>query len=251
MLPEQVYAMVFAPHPDDAEGGVGGTIVRWAREGKGVILVICTNGDKGTNDPKIKPEDLVKIREAEERAAAKLLGVREVIFLGHPDQTLEDTPELKKEATRLIRMYRPEVVLTLDNQRRYTSHPDHRATGRMVLDAVSLYARNLYSFPELYFEEGLELHRVPEILLWGSDSPNCCYDITDTFDFKMAALECHKSQFGEPSEERTKRMRQRAKEQAKKERFTLGEAFHRLEMMMPPGSPQAARRTTRRRPRRD
>src|SRR3989304_2094976 len=107
-MPKQAYAMIFAPHPDDAEGGVGGTIVRWAREDKGVILVICTNGDKGTNDPKIKPEELAKIREAEQLAAAELLGVREVIFLHHPDQGLEDTPEFRREITRLIRLYRPE-----------------------------------------------------------------------------------------------------------------------------------------------
>src|SRR3989338_4168823 len=103
MLPEQVYAMIFAPHPDDAEGGIGGTMVRWAREGKGVILVICTNGDKGTNDPKIKPAELVKIRELEQKAAAELLGVREVIFLGHPDQCLQDEPGFRREITRLIR----------------------------------------------------------------------------------------------------------------------------------------------------
>jgi len=232
-MPEQAYAMIFAPHPDDAEGGVGGTMVRWAREGKSIILVICTNGDKGTNDPKIKPEELAKIREAEQLAAAELLGVREVIFLRHPDQGLADTPEFKREITRLIRLYRPEIVATTDSQRRYTSHPDHRTTGQVVLDAVSLYSKNLYAFPDL-MEEGLELHKVKEVLLWGTESPNCCFDITDSFDVKMAAMHCHKSQFGDsPSPERAKRMRERYKAQAEKEEYELGEAFHRLEMQGP------------------
>lgn len=235
-MPEPAYAMIFAPHPDDAEGGVGGTMVRWAREGKDVILVICTNGDKGTNDPKIKPEELAKIREAEQLAAAKVLGVKEVIFLRHPDQSLADTPEFKREITRLIRMYRPEIVATADPYRRYMSHPDHRATGQVVLDAVSLYSRNLYAFPDL-MEEGLELHRVKEVLLWGTEAPNCCSDISDSFDVKMAAMHCHKSQFGDPSPERAKRMRERSKAQAEKEEYELGEAFHRLEIQGPPPHP--------------
>jgi LmbE family N-acetylglucosaminyl deacetylase len=231
MLPEQAYAMIFAPHPDDAEGGIGGTMVHWAREGKGVILVICTNGDKGTNDPKIAPRELVKIREKETRTGAELMGVREVIFLGHPDQTIADEPVFRKEVTRLIRMYRPEVVATTDPERKYMSHPDHRNTGRVVLDAVSLYTHNLYAFSDLM---DLELHRVKDLYLWGSDSPNCCFDISDVFDIKMAALHCHVSQFGQPSEERSSRMRERYKMWAIKEDFELGEALHRVDWPGPP-----------------
>ena len=241
MMPESAYAMIFAPHPDDAEGGIGGTMVRWAREGKSVILVICTNGDKGTNDPKIKPAELVKIREVEQKAAADLLGVRELIFLRHPDQCLQDEPGFRREITRLIRLYRPEVVATTDPQRRYTSHPDHRNAGRVVLDAVSLYSRNLYAFHDLMEEEGLELHRVKEVLLWGTEDSNSCSDITDTFDVKMAALQCHVSQFGEPTPERGKRMRERSKQQAEKEAYELGETFHRLDMQMQ-GPPPASQR---------
>ncbi len=234
MLPEQAYALIFAPHPDDAEGGIGGTMVRWAREGKAIVLVVCTNGDKGTNDPKIKPADLIVMREAEQRAAAACMGVREVIFLGHPDQELRDEPVFRREVARLIRQYRPEVVATTDPGRRYMTHPDHRNTGRVVLDAVSLYSHNLYAFPELYFEEGLELHRTKEMLLWGAEESNCCLDITETFDAKMAALHCHVTQFGEPTPERGKRMRERSKQQAEKENFELGESLHKVNMMGPP-----------------
>ncbi|MFC2038667.1 PIG-L deacetylase family protein [Chloroflexota bacterium] len=236
-MPDNVYAMVFSPHPDDAEGGAGGTIVRWVREGKSVILVTCTNGDKGTNDPEIKPEELIIIRDAEQQSAARLLGVKELICLRHPDQTLADTPEFREEITRLIRTYRPKVVVTADFQRRYRSHPDHRATGRVVMDAVSLYARNLYAFPDLYFKEGLELHMVEEVLFMGSDAPNYCSDVTDTYDVKMAARNCHESQFGEPSLERENRMKDRYRVQAEQYEFELGEAFHRIDMSQPPFSP--------------
>jgi LmbE family N-acetylglucosaminyl deacetylase len=94
--------MVVTPHPDDAEYGVAGTVVRWVSQGKEVVYVVCTNGDKGTNDAGIKPEELAKTREEEQMAAATLLGVKEVIFLRHPDQGLEDTPEFRKEIVRLI-----------------------------------------------------------------------------------------------------------------------------------------------------
>ena len=132
--PAQV--MVVTPHPDDAEFGVAGTAARWTREGKDVIYVVCTNGDKGTSDINMKPEELAKIREQEQLAAAKLIGVREVIFLRYPDQSLEDTPEFRKEIVRLIRMYQPETVVTADPYRRYLWHRDHRIASRVTLDAV-------------------------------------------------------------------------------------------------------------------
>jgi len=136
MTSKQAQVMVVTPHSDDAEFGVAGTVARWTREGKEVIYVVCTNGDKGTGDINIKPEELAKIREKEQLAAAKLLGVREVIFLRYADQTLEDTPEFRKELVRLIRMYQPETVVTADPYRRYIWHRDHRITGQVTLDAI-------------------------------------------------------------------------------------------------------------------
>lgn len=225
--PAQV--MVIIPHPDDAEFGVAGTVARWSREGKDIVYVLCTNGDKGTNDPSIKPEELVKIREAEQLAAAKILGVREVIFLRHPDQSLEDTPEFREEITRLIRMYQPETVLCNDPNRRYLSHRDHRITGQVVLDAVFLYARNLYAFPALV-EEGLQPFKVKEVLLWGTEDQNYRSDITETFDLKLAALRCHQSQLGDrPQSDFLERMKERHRTAAEGESYALAEAFHRLE----------------------
>jgi len=230
MTTKPAQVLVFGPHPDDAEIGAGGTIARWIKEGKEVVLVICTNGDKGTSDENIKPEELAKIREQETLDAAKVLGIREVVFLHQPDQGIEDTPELRREFVRLIRKYQPEAVTTTDPYRRYISHRDHRNTGRVALDAVFPYARDLHSYPDLR-EEGLKPHKVKEVFLWGSEEPNYYSDITDTFDIKMASISCHKSQFGaNPSNERTERMRERAKSQAEGVDYELAEAFHRVQL---------------------
>ena len=230
MRPKPAQVMVVTPHPDDAEFGVAGTVARWTHEGKEVIYVVCTNGDKGTSDINMKPEELAKIREQEQLAAAKLLRVREVIFLRYPDQTLEDTPEFRKEIVRLIRMSQPEIVVTADPYRRYIWHRDHRIAGRVVLDAVFPYARDIHTYPDL-LEQGLQPHKVKEVLLWASEDQNYCSDITETFDIKVAALRCHKSQVGNRAPPKLeKRLRERCTTMAKGEDFELAEAFHRIEI---------------------
>jgi len=232
MMVKQAQVMVVTPHPDDAEFGVAGTVVRWVKEEKDVVYVVCTNGDKGTSDINVKPEDLAKIREQEQLAAAKLLGVREVIFLRHPDQSLEDTPEFRKEIVRLIRMYRPETVVTANPYRRYLWHRDHRITGQVVLDAVFPYARDHLSYPEL-LEENLQPHKVNEVLLWASsDDINYRSDVTDTYEIKLKALGCHKSQIGDDfSPEMKERLKEWAQKMAEGEDFELAEAFHRVEVL--------------------
>lgn len=227
--PAQV--IVITPHPDDAEYGVAGTVARWVSDGKEVVYVVCTNGDKGSSDANMKPEELVRIREEEQMAAARSLGVREVIFLGHPDQGLEDTPQFRKELVRLIRLYRPETVVTADPYRRYVWHRDHRITGQVTLDAVFPYARDHLSYPNL-LREGLHPHKVREILLWASEDVNYRSDITATFHLKLAALRCHKSQVGHiPPEELEEWLRQRHKTLAEGEDFQLAEAFHRVDIV--------------------
>jgi len=231
MTTKQAQVMVVAPHPDDAELGVAGTVARWVKEGKEVVYVVCANGDKGTSDINMKPEELAGIREQEQLAAARLLGVKEVVFLRHPDQNLEDTPEFRKEIVRMIRMYRPETVVTTDPYRRYIWHRDHRITGQVTLDAIFPYARDHLAYPDL-LAEGLQPHKVKEVLLWASpDDVNYRSDITDTFDIKLAALRCHKSQVGDNlSPDLENRLRERAKKLAEGEDFELAEAFHRVEI---------------------
>jgi LmbE family N-acetylglucosaminyl deacetylase len=222
--------VVVTPHPDDAEYGVAGTVVHWVRQGKEVVYVVCTNGDKGTSDASVKPEELAKTREEEQIAAANLLGVREVIFLRHTDQGLEDTCEFRKEIVKLIRLYRPETVVTADPYRRYIWHRDHRITGQITLDAIFPYARDHLSYPDL-MGEGLYPHKVKEVLLWGTEDVNHRSDITETFHVKLTALQCHRSQVGHiPPEELEKRLRERHRSLAEGENFLLAEAFHRVEI---------------------
>jgi len=228
-MTKNFYAMVITPHADDAEYGIAGTVAKWTREGKEVIYVVCTNGNKGSNDPEMKPEKLAEIREQEQLAAAKLLGVNEVIFLRHEDQTLEDTPEFRKELVRLIRTHQPEIVATSDPYRRYIWHRDHRITGQVVLDAVFPYARDRWAYPDL-LEQGLEPHKVKEVLLWGAEEPNYFSDITDTFETKMAALHCHHSQVGHFSREWDDFLKQRYEKFAEGKGFKLAEAFYRAEI---------------------
>ena len=228
MTAEQAQVMVISPHPDDAEFGVAGTVARWVAEGKRVIYVICTSGDKGTSDRNMKPEDLARIREQEQLAAARVLGVSDVIFLHYPDQGLEDTPGFRKELVRLIRIYRPETVVTADPYRRYIWHRDHRITGQVALDAVYPYARDHLAYPDL-LQEGLEPHNVKEVLLWGAEEPNYHSDITSTFDIKLNALHCHQSQIADYTglEEW---LREWARELAQGEKFELAEAFYQIEV---------------------
>jgi len=228
-MTKNLHAMVITAHADDAEYGIAGTVTKWTREGKEVIYVVATNGNKGSNDPEMKPERLAEIREQEQLAAAKLLGVNKVIFLRHEDQSLEDTPEFRKELVSLIRRHRPEIVATSDPYRRYIWHRDHRITGQAVLDAVFPYARDRWAYPDLT-EQGLEPHKVKEVLLWGAEEPNYFSDITDTFNIKMAALRCHHSQVGHFPRQWYDMLRQRYEKFAEGQGFELAEAFYRAEI---------------------
>ena len=224
------YAMIVSPHADDAEFGAAGTVARWTRESKKVVYVICTNGNKGTDDRNMTPEALADIREAEQREAAKILGVDEVVFLRYPDQGLEDSSEFRKDLVREIRRYKPEVVVTTDPYRRYVWHRDHRITGQVVLDAVFPFARNHLAYPDL-LEEGLEPHTVKKMLFWGAEDVNYRSDISETFELKLTALSCHKSQVDQPDSPDWKEwLRRMNQKMAEGESFELAEAFHRVEI---------------------
>ena len=229
-MTEPVDVLVVTPHPDDAEFGVAGTVAKWSRQGKQVVYVVCTNGNKGTSDPDMKPDELARIRQREQQAAAQILGVREVVFLENPDQELEDTPEFRKQIVRMIRRYRPETVVTADPYRRYIWHRDHRIAGQVTIDAVFPYARDHLAYPDL-IEEGLQPHKVREMLFWASENINYLSDITDTFDLKLTALRCHESQVKSRNvKDLEDWLRQRCRNLAEGEDFDLAEGFHREEI---------------------
>jgi len=184
-------------HPDDIDFGAAGTIAAWTEAGLEVAYCLVTYGDAGGYDETPRAEMKV-IREAEQRAAAKALGVTDVTFLGHPDGRLYVTHELRRDITRVIRRVRPQRVLTQSPERNwqriYPSHPDHLATGEATVCAVYPDARNPFAHPELLADEGLEAWTVAEVWMMGGPQPNHYVDVTDTFDRKVAALRAHASQ---------------------------------------------------------
>ena len=204
-------ALIVAAHPDDAEFGCGGTAALWSRDGWEFYYLVCTDGSKGSDDPQMTSERLVPLRRQEQRAAAQVLGVKDVFFLEFVDGQLTYTPDFMREVVRYIRKLRPFAVFSHDpNQvvrNQFINHPDHRCAGTVALDAVYPMARNRPSFPEL-LGEGLEPHRVKEVYLWTASEPNFEVDVSEVADLKFQALMAHKSQFSDV-EERMEAWRQR------------------------------------------
>ncbi|MSQ32854.1 MAG: PIG-L family deacetylase [Dehalococcoidia bacterium] len=221
--------VVFA-HPDDAEFGCSGTVARWAAQGAEVVYVMCTNGDKGSEDPTLTSPELARIREAEEREACRILGVKELVCLGFPDGGLEDTHEFRREVVRCVRQFQPETVITSSPYRNGIWHRDHRMAGRVTLDAVYPYARDRLIYPE-HERQGLKPWKVGEVLLFASDEPDHFVDVTESYSTKVQSLLAHKSQMGErPEETIAKWVRERCEENGKKLRVPLAESFKRLEI---------------------
>jgi len=184
--------LAVSAHPDDVEFTSGGALARWAAEGWIVHLVVCTDGGKGSHDSGIDPAALAARRRAEQQAAAETLGIAEVVFLDYPDGELNRASGLVADLARLVRHFRPRRLLAWDPWRRYELHPDHRAAGLATLDAV-VAAGNPHYFPE-QITEGAAPHQVSEVYLYGAEEPDTWVDITATFERKVAAIACHRSQ---------------------------------------------------------
>jgi LmbE family N-acetylglucosaminyl deacetylase len=223
--------LVVVAHPDDAEFGCGGSVARWVEEGLDVFYCIFTSGNRGSDDPAMTPERLAGIREAEQRAAAAHLGVKEITFLGYPDGELEDTREARREAVREIRRFRPDRVVTQNpfpSLNPYSGHRDHRHAGRLALDAVYPYARDRLHFPEV-LAAGFEPHKVREVYLMGHGESDVVVDVTPTMDRKLGALRCHASQLKDFADVEA-RVRERAADVGKPHGFTYGEAFRTIHL---------------------
>jgi len=195
--PEQV--LVVAAHPDDVDFGAGGTIGAWVDQGVDVAYCIVTDGDAGGHDPSVPREEIPVIRRAEQTAAAKELGVSELIWLGYPDGQVTVSLALRRDIARAIRQVRPQRVICPSAERSYVrvfaSHPDHLAVGEATLCAVYPDARNPFAFPELA-ASGLEAHIVDEVYVMGGPDPDTFVDVTESFEKKVAALRAHVSQTG-------------------------------------------------------
>lgn len=193
-------AMVVVAHPDDAEFMCAGTVARWAAEGSEIVYVLGTSGDKGSDDPQVTSEQLMETREAEQREAARVLGVKQVEFLRFRDAELEPDLTLRLAITRMIRLHRPDSVICQDPTTRwggrgYLQHPDHIAMGEATLAAIFPSARDRLTFPELLLE-GLQPHKASEVYLVSAEGADVWIDITGSFDKKLEALAAHVSQIG-------------------------------------------------------
>jgi LmbE family N-acetylglucosaminyl deacetylase len=188
---------VFA-HPDDAEISAGGTLARWASEGREVHLLVLTNGDRGSEDPNQDRSELAGTRLAETEDAARLLGLAGTTILSTHDGELQNTRDVQAEIVRVVRRVRPTIVLTCDPTawffgNRYFNHSDHRTAGAVTLDAVFPGAGNPHFFAE-QLAEGLSVWKVPEVWLGWTLEPNHHQDVTGFVDLKLKALAEHQSQ---------------------------------------------------------
>ncbi len=223
-------AMSIQAHPDDQDFTVAGALAKWANAGCKVISVLITSGDSGSNDvtkgAEYKPV-LAGLREAEQLAANAVLGIIETIFLHYPDGELVASLELRKELTRLIRIYKPDVVVTGDPSgwfygNGYINHPDHRAAAEAAVYAVFPSAGTRLIFTDL-LEAGHEPHDVKRLYIHGNEKSDTCVDISETIDIKIEALMKHVSQID--THEVDKWIREWAVEEGKEKGLAYAEAY--------------------------
>ncbi len=196
--------LVIVAHPDDIEFGVAGSVANWTDAGAEVTYCIITDGGAGSNEPGADLAALVETRRQEQIAAAEIVGVKDVRFLGYKDGVLQPTLELRKDLTRLIREIRPQRVVIMDPTTilvqgegfDYINHPDHRAAGEAALYAVFPSAGTRPIFMDL-LEAGYEPHNVDELYMTIAGKANLAVDVTDQFERKIKSLLMHKSQLGE------------------------------------------------------
>ena len=192
--------LVVAAHPDDIDFSAAGTIALWTDAGIEVSYCLVTDGDAGGFDESVPRTEIAPMRRKEQTAAAEVLGVHDLRFLGYPDGRVEPTMALRKDLARVIRQVRPDRLLCPTPERNYQrvagSHPDHRAVGAAALDAVYPDARNPFAWRELLADEGLEPWTVREVWIVAAPGADHYVDITDAFPRKIAALRAHESQTG-------------------------------------------------------
>ena len=195
--------LVVVAHPDDVDFGSGGTVATWIAEGHEVVYCLVTDGQAGGSDNTVTREQVAQTRRLEQTAAAKILGVTELHWLGFQDGAVVADLNLRREISAIIRIVKPDRVLTQSAERNYSriyaSHPDHLATGEATLCAIYPDARNEFAFPELLSERGLAPHAVPETWIMAGPNPKHFVDTTDVMDKKITALLCHESQHPDPA----------------------------------------------------
>lgn len=225
--------MTVVAHPDDAEWSCSGTVAKLVSEGWEWVYVICTDASKGTSDRELAREEISRIRYEEQRDAGKVLGLKDVVFLGYPDSYLEPTLELRKDIAREIRRYRPDVVISPYPMRNLdgswgVGHPDHIAAGEATLSAVFPSARDHLTYPDM-LDEGLEPHKVAEVWIMGHPDPDIYIDVSDFVSTSANALLQHRSQMnGYDAEKANEVIRKTRRNRAVGRGMDYAEAFKRI-----------------------
>ncbi len=223
-----VRVLAIYAHPDDPDVSAGGTLARWASAGAAVHVCICADGDKGSMDPDVDTDDLVRRRREEVVAAGRLLGVIDQHWLGYRDGEMEVDASLRGRLVEQIRQVRPDVVVGPDPTAvffgsQYINHRDHRVVGWATIDAVAPAAANPHYFAHLG-----PAHRPRVLYLSGTLEPNVWVDISDSLDAKAAAIACHASQTGDAGEWLRSVVRQRAEESGRQAAVPYAESFRRI-----------------------
>lgn len=219
-------AMVVYAHPDDAEFGIAGTVAKWAKAGVEITYCMVTNGASGSDDPDMTRERLRDTRYAEQREAAKILGVKHCVFLGYEDGYLYPTLEVRRDVARQVRIHKPDVLITMDPTSRvsdfYINHPDHIAAGEVALRTINPDASTRQMFPELWRDEHLEPHKPKMLMLTTFGEGGVTIDIGDVLDTKIKALLAHTSQLWPGAETM---VRDWAKQTGKAAGYKAGESY--------------------------
>jgi LmbE family N-acetylglucosaminyl deacetylase len=241
-------AMVIYAHPDDAEFGLAGTMAKLAKGGVEITYCMITNGASGSDDPTMTRDKLRDTRYAEQRAAAKILGVKHCVFLGYEDGYLYPTLEVRRDVARQVRIARPDIIFTMDPTFRvadnfYVNHPDHIAAGEVALRTINPDASTRNMFPELWLEEHLEPHKPKALFLQAFGAEGTVIDIGDVLAIKTKALLAHKSQLWPGA---AAMIRGWAKETGKAAGYKAGESFRIVHLDRPAPPTRAAEGSGRR-----
>jgi len=223
-------ALAVYAHPDDADVACAGTLARWAAAGSQVHLLVCTDGGRGTTDPRADPLELAERRAAEVAASARLVGLASHHNLAYADGELDDGPAFRAQLVGWIRRLGPDAVIGHDPTavffgEHYFNHRDHRAAGWALLDAVAPAAAQPH-----YFPDAGPAHQVRSVYLTGTLEPNVWVDVTGTIDVKVSAVECHRSQMAEGAEWAREVVRARAEEEGRRAGTAFAEGFRRLQL---------------------
>lgn len=205
-------ALVFFAHPDDGEFMAGGSMIKWASEGKEIVLCVVTNGAMGSNDPDMPREKLISSRQEEQWEAARITGIADVVFLGYEDTMVQDSHELRRDMIREIRRFKPDVVIGPDPTMyffadAYVNHPDHRKVGDALCAAVSPGAATVPLYREELYDKGFEPHHLKAALFGMTNSPNFWVDIEQHMDAKIMSVSVHHTQTPEFGDQFADRMR--------------------------------------------